>query len=441
MAYSLALPAPLTTAGRDTDDRAMETNPQDTPPPDAALLPLDGFRVLDFTRFLAGPYCTMVLADLGADVIKLEQPGSGDDARLYGPFINGESYSFAQVNRGKRSVCLDLKDPRGAALVKALALRADLVIESFRPGVARRLGLGYEALRNADRPDLLYCSISGYGQTGPYQDRPGFDIMAQGVSGLMRMTGHPDGRPAKAGIAVNDLAAGMTAVQAVLAAQLVRQRTGQGQYIDISLVDAVLAWTVWEAGAWFGAGTVATPTGTRHRLSAPYQAYRTKDGYVTIGAGSERLWRRTAAALGLPGLLEDPRFGTPASRIAHVAELEDEIERATVTRTTREWTDALDAAGVPAGPVLRYDEALADPQVEAREMIREMEHPLMGRIRALGQPAKYSVSVPGAYHRPPPWLGQHTAQVLTELGLADDAELADLAVAGVSYNAHPERMP
>jgi len=431
----------------------MQTNPPDTPPPDAgayadtgagpgaAPLPLDGFRVLDFTRFLAGPYCTMVLADLGADVIKLEQPGSGDDSRLYGPFINGESYSFAQVNRGKRSVCMDLKDPRGAALVKALAVRADLVIESFRPGVARRLGLGYQALRDCGRPDLLYCSISGYGQTGPYKDRPGFDIMAQGVSGLMRMTGHPDGRPAKAGIAVNDLAAGMTAVQAVLAAQLVRQRTGQGQYIDISLVDAVLAWTIWEAAAWFGAGTVATPTGTRHRLSAPYQAYRTKDGYVTIGAGSERLWRRTAAALGAPGLLEDPRFGTPAARIAHVDELEAEIERVTATRTTREWIDALDAAGIPAGPVLRYDEALADPQVEAREMIREMEHPLMGRIRTLGQPAKYSVSVPGAYHRPPPWLGQHTAQVLTELGLADEAELADLAVAGVSYNAHPERNP
>jgi len=382
----------------------------------------------------------MVLADLGADVIKLEQPGSGDDSRLYGPFINGESYSFAQVNRGKRSVCLDLKDPRGAVLAMRIALRADLVIESFRPGVARRLGLGYDELK-ADRPDLLYCSISGYGQTGPYKDRPGFDIMAQGISGLMRMTGHPDGRPAKAGIAVNDLAAGMTAVQAVLAAQLLRQRTGEGQYIDISLVDALLAWTVWEAGALFGAGTVATPTGTRHRLSAPYQAYRTKDGFITIGAGSERLWRRTTEALGVPGLLDDPRFATPALRIAHVDELEAEIELVTATRTTREWAGVLEAAGVPAGPVLSYDEALADPQVEAREMIREMEHPLMGRIRTLGQPAKYSVSAPGAYHRPPPWLGQHTAQVLTELGLADAAELADLARAGVSYDAHPERKP
>ena len=412
----------------------------DRPGSPPAPLPLEGFRVLDFTRFLAGPYCTMVLADLGADVIKLEQPGSGDDSRLYGPFINGESYSFAQVNRGKRSVCLDLKDPRGAVLAMRIALRADLVIESFRPGVARRLGLGYDELK-ADRPDLLYCSISGYGQTGPYRDRPGFDIMAQGISGLMRMTGHPDGRPAKAGIAVNDLAAGMTAVQAVLAAQLLRQRTGEGQYIDISLVDALLAWTVWEAGALFGAGTVATPTGTRHRLSAPYQAYRTKDGFITIGAGSERLWRRTAEALGVPGLLDDPRFATPALRIAHVDELEAEIELVTATRTTREWAGVLEAAGVPAGPVLSYDEALADPQVEAREMIREMEHPLMGRIRTLGQPAKYSVSAPGAYHRPPPWLGQHTAQVLTELGLADAAELADLARAGVSYDAHPERKP
>jgi len=268
------------------------------PGPRPAPLPLDEFRVLDLTRFLAGPYCTMVLADLGADVIKLEQPVSGDDARLYGPFINGESYPFVQVNRGKRSVSLNLKDPRGLDLARRLAATADLVIESFRPGVATRLGLGYDALR-AGRPDLLYCSISGYGQTGPYKDRPGFDIMAQSFTGLLRMTGYPDGRPAKAGIAVNDLAAGMTAVQAILAAQLLRQRTGEGQYIDIALADSLLAWTVWEAGAWFGAGAVPAATGTRHRLSAPYQAYRTKDGYISPSArgasGSGAAWRRRSA--------------------------------------------------------------------------------------------------------------------------------------------------
>jgi crotonobetainyl-CoA:carnitine CoA-transferase CaiB-like acyl-CoA transferase len=354
-------------------------------------LPLAGFRVLDLTRFLAGPYCSMVLADLGADVIKLEQPDGGDDSRRYGPMINGESYSFLQVNRGKRSVALDLKDPRGRSVAQRLAGRADLVMESLRPGVADRLGLGYEAVR-ALRPDVLYCSISGFGQTGPSRSRPGFDIMAQGATGLMRMTGQPDGRPAKAGIAVNDLAAGMTAVQAILAAQLVRSATGTGQYIDIALTDALLAWTVWEAGAWFG--------------------------------GAAR-W------------LSDPRFASPASRMAHIDELEAEIEAVTTARGTAHWLAALDAAGVPAGPVLRYDEALADPQTTAREMIVEMDHPLMGRVRTLGQPAKFSRSRTGAYDRPAPWLGQHTTQVLGEVGLTD-AEISELTKDGVGFDAHPE---
>jgi len=257
-------------------------------------LPLAGFRVLDLTRFLAGPYCSMVLADLGADVIKLEQPDGGDDSRRYGPFVNGESYSFAQVNRGKRGVSLDLKDPRGAALARRLADSADLVVESFRPGVADRLGLGYQSL-SSGRPDLLYCSISGF---------------------------------------------------------------GQGQYIDIALTDALLAWTVWEAAALFSGGAVAGPTGTRHRLSTPYQAYRTKDGYVTIGAGSERLWRRTAEALGAPRWLDDPRFAGPAERMAHIDELETEIEALTGAEI-----DELISAGVAydAHPDAR-DDGMSDSQ-------------------------------------------------------------------------------
>ena len=408
--------------------------PPPIPIPVPIPLPLSGFRVLDLTRFLAGPYCTMVLADLGADVVKLEQPGTGDESRRFGPFVGGESYTFIQANRGKRSVALDLKDPRGAALARRLADGADLVIESFRPGVADSLGLGYAEL-SRDRPDLLYCSISGFGQTGPYAGRPGFDIMAQGVTGLMRMTGEPGGRPAKAGIAVNDVAAGVTAVYSILAAQLVRSSTGVGQRIDVSLTDALLAWTVWEAGMWFGDGTLAAANGTRHRLSAPYQAFRTADGYVTIGAGSDRLWERAAVALGCPGWLSDPRFATAADRLAHVGELEAEIEAVTVTRSTADWLAALDAAGVPAGPVLRYDETLADPQVRAREMIVEMEHPLMGTVRTLGQPAKFSRSATGSA-RPAPWLGQHTRSVLAELGVAG-AEIDALTAAGVAYDAHP----
>lgn len=405
---------------------------------DSLAQPLSGFRVLDLTRFLAGPYCTMVLADLGADVIKLEAPGIGDESRTYGPFTGGESCTFIQANRGKRSVALDLKDPRGAALARRLTEDADLVIENFRPGVAGRLGLGYTEL-SRDRPDLLYCSISGFGQTGPYAGRPGFDIMAQGVTGLMRMTGEPGGGPAKAGIAVNDLVAGITAVYSILAAQLVRQRSGTGQYIDISLTDALLAGTVWEAGMWFGDGTLAAPNGTRHRLSAPYQAFRTADGYVTIGASSDHLWRRAVAALGCPRWLDDPRFASTADRLAHVSELEAEIETVTQTRTTAEWLAALDAAGVPAGPVHRYDETLDDPQVRAREMIVEMEHPIMGTVRTLGQPAKFSRSKTGS-PRPAPWLGQHTRSVLAELGLSN-AEIGELADAGVAFDAHPERAP
>src|SRR5580693_9001811 len=363
-------------------------------------LPLADFRVLDLTRFLAGPYAAMVLADLGAEVIKVEQPAGGDDSRNFGPFhASGESWSFIQANRGKRSVALDVTNPRGRELALRLAARCDLVLESFRPG---------------------------------------FDIMAQGVTGVLRMTGQPDGRPAKVGFAVNDIAAGMTAVQSILAAQLVRASTGSGQYIDVAMVDSLVAWTVWEAGAFFGGGSVPLPTGTRHRLSAPYQAYRTKDGYITIGAFTDRLWQRTARALGAPRWLDDPRFRTPAERIAHLDDLEALIESVTTTRTTAEWLAVLDEASVPAGPVLRYDEALQDEQLLAREMIVEMDHPLMGRVRTLGQPAKFSSSRPGAYDRPAPWLGQHTAQVLRdELGVTS-AELEELTRAGVAYDKHPE---
>jgi crotonobetainyl-CoA:carnitine CoA-transferase CaiB-like acyl-CoA transferase len=401
-------------------------------------LPLAGFRVLDLTRFLAGPYAAMVLADLGADVIKVEQPEGGDNSRTFGPFHeSGESWSFIQANRGKRSVALDVRDPRGRELALKLAARSDLVLESFRPGVAARLGLSYDDVR-ALRPDVLYCSVSAFGQTGPQKSRPGFDIMAQGVTGVLRMTGQPDGRPAKVGFAVNDIAAGMTAVQSILAAQLVRAATGVGQHIDVALVDSLIAWTVWEAGGYFGAGNVPQPAGTRHRLSAPYQAYRTKDGYITIAAFTDRLWQRTAHALGAPQWLDDPRFRTPPERIAHIDHLEALIEAVTVTKTTAEWLAVLDEAGIPAGPVLRYDEALRDAQLQAREMIVEMDHPLMGRVRTLGQPAKFSASRPGAYDRPAPWLGQHTAQVLrAELGVTD-AELEELTKAGIAYDKHPE---
>ncbi|MQA83936.1 MAG: CoA transferase [Streptosporangiales bacterium] len=388
------------------------------------MLPLDGVRVLDLTRFLSGPYCTMVMADMGAEVIKVERFPEGDDSRRLGPKIEGESYPFAMPNRGKRSIALDLAQDRGREVFLELAWTADVVIENFRPGVMRRLGLDYPAVRGV-RPEIIYCSISGFGQTGPYRDRPGFDIMAQGVSGLMRMTGFPDGRPAKVGIAICDLAAGVTALYAILGAYLVRGRTGEGQHIDVSLVDSVLAWTLWEAGAYFGSGEVPTGTGTRHRRSTPYQAYRTADGFVTIGANTQRLWQRLAAdVLERPEWLDDPRFATLADRMTHIDELEAEIEAITATRGTRAWIERLDSAGVPGGPVLGYHEALADPHVLAREMVAELDHPVFGRMRTVGIPAKLS-GTPLRPGRPAPLLGEHTLEVLAEAGFHADRLVAD----------------
>lgn len=399
------------------------------------MLPLDGFRVLDLTRFLSGPYATMVLAELGADVIKIEQPHTGDDSRRFAPKVDGESYPSAMANRSKRSISLDLKTDEGRELFLTLAKDADLVMENFRPGVVDKLGIDYESVK-AVRPDILYCSISGFGQTGPYKHRPGFDIMAQGVTGFMRMTGDGE-RPAKIGIAINDIAAGATAIYSVLGAQMLRQRTGQGQYMDISLVEAGLAWTVWESGAFFGGAEVPQATGTRHRRSTPYQAYRTADGYVTIGAGNDRLWKRLVEdALGVPEWMEDPRFLTLPDRMRNIDELEREIEAITTTRTTAEWIETIDAAGVPVGPVLTYDETWEDPQVLDRKMVAEVEHPIIGPMKMVAPPTKFS-DMEFAVRRPAPWIGQHTTEVLREAGV-DDERIAELFEKGALFDARPD---
>lgn len=400
------------------------------------MRPLTGFRVLDLTRFLSGPYCTMVLAELGADVIKIEQPGTGDDSRRMAPKVNGESYPFAMPNRSKRSVALDLKSPRGRELFLELAADADLVIENFRPGVTARLGIDYNSVRTI-RDDILYCSISGFGQTGPYRDRPGFDIMAQGIGGFLQMTGQPDGKPTKVGIAINDIAAGATAIYSILAAELNRRQTGTGQYIDIGLVDAGLAWTVWESGAYFGSGEQPAQTGTRHRRSTPYQAYRTSDGYVTIGANTERLWLRLINdVLKRPDWAEDARFVDLDARMAHIDELEVEIEAITTTLPTNAWVDRLDVAGVPGGPVLTYEETLADPHVLARGMVAEVEHPIIGPMKTIAPPTRFS-DLEFDVRSPAPWLGQHTASVLTELGV-DREEIDRLFTEGIVFDAHSE---
>ena len=381
-------------------------------------LPLEGFKVLDLTRFLSGPYCTMVLADMGADVTKIEPFPSGDDSRRTGPKISGESYPFTVPNRNKKSLAVDLKNERGLDIFLKLAAKADLIIENFRPGVTSRLGIDYDTI-SATNPGIIYCSITGFGQTGPYQNRAGFDIIAQGVTGFMRMTGHPNTPPAKVGIAINDIAAGATAIYSILAAQLHRQRGGEGQYIDISLVDAGLAWTIWEAGAFFGSGEIPEPSGTRHRRTTPYQAYKTSDGYVTIGANNERLWSRLCEdVLEQPQWLQDPRYSSLPARMEHIDDLERGIEAIVSQNTTQHWVEKLDQAGVPGGPVLRYDETLANEQVQARDMVVELEHPLIGPVKTLGIPAKMS-KTPFSVRTPAPWLGQHTTETLQELGFTD----------------------
>lgn len=400
------------------------------------MFALEGMKVVDLTRVLSGPYATMVLADFGAHVTKIERFPGGDDSRRLNPHVNGASYPFASVNRNKRSIALDLKSDEGRAIALDMMRTADVVVENFRPGVTKRLGLDYETVR-AINPEVIYCSVSGFGQTGPYRLRPGYDIIAQGVAGFLRMTGQPDGRPTKVGFAVTDIAAGATAAMSILTAYINRLKGGGGQYIDVSLVDSGLAWTIWESAAYFGSGELPVPTGTRHRRIAPYQTFRSKDGYVTVGGNTEKLWVALCTqVLEREDLLTDPRFDAQAKRLDNVEELEVEIERTLVTRTTAEWVERLDAAGVPGGPVLRYDETLVDEHVLARDMVAEMEHPQIGTMRILGPAAKLSAT-PATLRDAAPMLGQHTAEVLRELGI-DDARIDELFRSGV---VHDESRP
>ncbi len=392
-------------------------------------LPLEDVRVLDLTNVMAGPYCSMVLADMGADVTKLEHPDGGDTTRRFDPQVNGESYCFAVLNRNKKSLAIDLADPRGKAIVLKLAERADIVLENFRPGVVKKLGLDYNSLKGAN-PGLIYASLSGFGQTGPYGKKGGFDIIAQGMSGIMMMTGYPGGRPAKVGIAMNDMASGVTALYGILGAYIGRLRHGSGQYLETSLLEAGLAWSVWEFGAFFGAGEVPHATGTRHRRSTPYQAYRSKDGYVTVGASNDKLWKAFCVDVcDRPQWLTDPRFATMRDRLAHIDELETEIEAVLTTEPTAHWVDKLDAAKVPGGPVYGYDQILADPHIAARKMVVDIEHPKIGPMKTLGLPIK-STGELTSIRDAAPWLGQHSASVLRELGVGD-AEIASLFEAGV----------
>ena len=399
-------------------------------------LPLEGVRVLDLTSVMAGPYCTMVLGDMGAEVIKIENFPEGDASRRFDPKVNDESYCFAVLNRNKKSVGLNMKDPRGREAFMKLAAKADIITENFRPGVTKKLGVDYESISKFN-PAVIYASMSGFGQTGPYGKKGGFDIVAQGMSGIMMMTGYPGGRPAKVGIAMNDIASGATALSGILAAYIGRLKSGKGQYLETSLLEAGLAWTFWEFGAYFGGGETPAATGTRHRRSTPYQAYKTQDGYVTVGGNNNKLWAAFCTTVcAKPEWLTDARFNPLAQRLANIDELEREIEAVLTTRPTAHWVEKLDAAGVPGGPVYTYDQILADPHIKARKMVVEMDHPKIGRMKAMGIPVK-STGELLAIREPAPWLGQHTEAVLKEVGYAE-SDLESLYAEGVLYDKYRE---
>lgn len=390
---------------------------------------LTGLRVLDVSQVLAGPYAAMLLGDMGADVIKVEAPGQGDLSRHMAPRISDDmSGAFLAINRNKRGISLDLKHADGRALLHRLAAVADVLIENFRPGVAARLGIDYATLAEFN-PRLVHCSISGFGQTGPYASRGGFDLVAQGMSGLMSVTGTTSGEPVKCGVPITDLGAGMFATYGILTALAARERTGRGQQVDTSLFETGLAMEVWEAVEFFHTGSTPQPTGSAHRLGAPYQAFRCSDGYITVGADGARHWPLFCTSIGLPDLVADPRFASNADRLAHLADLGAIVEERTIRHSRAHWLDLLEGVGIPAGPINTVPEALADPQARARGMVVEIEHPRLGTLRALGPVVKLS-DTPARISVVAPDLGQHTDEVLLELGL-EPAELDALRTSGV----------
>jgi formyl-CoA transferase len=387
--------------------------------PTEASLPLDGIRVLDLTHALAGPYCTMLLGDLGADVIKLEPP-SGDHSRQWGPpFIGSESSYFLSVNRNKRSVVLDLKQAAARSAARALALASDVLVESFKPGTAERLGLGPKELRKR-KPDLVYASISGYGQNQP--TLAGYDQIAQGTSGLMSVTGTAEGPPLKVGVPVGDITAGMFAAHAILAALVARARTGEGAYIDVALNDALLALHTYQAGRFFATGDAPGREGNHHPTTAPYGTFKVRDGFINVAVGSDAQYQRFCEALDAPELASDPRFTTNAQRQAARAELTQEIERRLDNDSREAWLERLEQHGIPAGPIMDLREAFSSPLATDREMRVEIDHPEVGRISQVGAPWKLD-GRSSPIRLAPPTLGQHTAEVLRDVLGYDDAML------------------
>ena len=392
--------------------------------------PLAGVKVLDLTRVLAGPYCTMFLGDLGAEVVKIEQPDVGDDTRAWGPpFVGGESAYFLCINRNKKSVTLDLKSNQAVGLLRRLAEGADVLVENFRPGTMERLGLGERELR-AVNPRLIYASLSGFGADGPMKDWPGYDLIIQAWGGLMSVTGMPDGEPTKVGVAIVDIVAGLMLGKAILAALFARERTGVGQKLETSLLEAEVACLINAGSNYLVGGVVPGRWGNAHPSIVPYQSFKSRDGYLVIGVASEGIWRRLCQAIGMPGLADDPRFARNPQRVEHRGELIDILTEIFLQRDTAAWMTLLIDAGVPCAPVQTIDQVFHAPQVIAREMVVEIPHPTAGTLRMAGLPVKFS-GTPASIRLAPPLLGQHTAEVLRSWLKLDDSAIDDLKSKGV----------
>jgi len=391
---------------------------------------LEGMVVLDCTQFLAGPYCTMLLGDMGAEVIKIERPGGGDDARRMGPpFIGSESAAHLQINRNKSSIVLDIRSGKGNEAIKRIAAKSDVLIENYRPGAMARRGLGYDDVKQIN-PQIIYCSISGFGVTGPYAKRAGMDIVAQGMSGHMSITGVPGGPPTRVGVPIGDLNAGIYAAYGILSAYISRLKTGKGQFMEVSLLEAAMAYEIWESAGYFATGESPGPRGSAHRLLAPYQAFGTKDGHIILACGNQSIWENAARAMGREDLADDERFKDNPARIAHLPELQAELEATLATNTSEHWLGVFGEAGVPAGPILNLEQAWSNEQIRARGFDITLEHPTVGTIHNIGLPARLA-GTPGGIQRHAPLLGEHTDDVLRFAGYSD-TEIAEMKSEGVA---------
>jgi crotonobetainyl-CoA:carnitine CoA-transferase CaiB-like acyl-CoA transferase len=398
--------------------------------------PLAGMKVLELAQIMAGPTCGMMLADMGADVIKIEKLPGGDDSRGYRePRVNGVSAPFMILNRNKRGMALNLKSAQGREILLRMVKDADVLTENYRRGTLEKLGLGYDVLSEVN-PGLIYCAVSGYGRTGPWADKGGFDLIAQGFSGLMSVTGEPGRPPVKTGNSIADINAGILAANGILAAYAHKLKTGRGQVVDTSLMEAALQQTYWHAAIYFATGQSAGPTGSAHLLTAPYQAFRASDGWLNVGGANQANWERIADVLGHPEWKTDPRYATNSARMANLRSLTEEMSAAFLAHSKEEWIAAFDAVGVPAGPVNTIGEALSHPQTLSRGMVVEVEHPQAGATKALGCPIHFS-ETPTAITRHAPMLGEHTRELLREYGY-DDAQIDGFVAEGVVEEVAPQ---